>query len=86
MITFTDTNQNQTGNGGGFGNGTWYGDGSFYRIILQIHGFRYGEYYGHKDGGGFGDGLGYGDGNGDSDTTFAFKVIHKKYPHNLIIL
>lgn len=46
-------------------------------------GFGDGYGYGFAHDGGFGDGLGYGDGNGDSDT---FKVMHRKYPHNLIIL
>ena len=47
-------------------------------------GFGDGYGYGFTHDDGFGDGLGYGDGNGDSDT--AFELIHKKYPHNLIIL
>lgn len=86
MITFTDTNQNETGNGGGFGDGAWYGDGRFYIIILQIYGFRYGEYYGHKDGGGFGNGRCCCDHiYGEGDSTF--RLMHKKYyPHNLIII
>lgn len=47
-------------------------------------GFGDGYGYGFTPDHGYGDGLGYGDGNGDSDI--AFKVMHRKYPHNLIIL
>ena len=47
-------------------------------------GFGDGYGYGFTHDKGFGDGLGYGDGDGDSDI--AFKVMHRKYPHNLIIL
>jgi hypothetical protein len=54
------------------------GDGSF------GGGFGDGYGYGFTPDHGYGDGLGYGDGNGDSDI--AFKVMHRKYPHNLIIL
>lgn len=43
-------------------------------------GFGDGYGYGFTHDDGFGDGLGYGDGNGDSE------LIHKKYPHNLIII
>lgn len=45
---------------------------------------------GYGYGGGFGDG--YWDGNGrrryymHGDGDITFKVIHKKYPHNLIII
>lgn len=50
------------------------GDGSF------GGGFGDGYGYGFTPDDGFGDGLDYGDGHGDSE------LIHKKYPHNLIIL